>query len=238
MSRWASRSRDLEIIDKAPPDYSRQEYEDCLIQLDRVGQWLGGDSATFATLKKMQQAPLSLLDVGCGGGFFTTKLALRYPQAKITGIDLNHDAIAFAKNRLARLPQPPQNLNFETCVNAKLEEPEKSYDVVLTTLVCHHMDDDHLIDFIHRACRIAKKRVIINDLQRHFLAYYLFKGLSPLFFRNRLVQHDGPLSIRRAFAYKELLYYLEKAGLKPSQFCIQWKWAFRWLIEIDCEEKV
>jgi len=231
---WKSRSLEQEIIDLGPQHYSLEEYRECLFHLDRVGKWLGGDRATFSALSRMDQSPSSILDVGCGGGLNTLKLALRYPKAKVVGIDLNTMAIDFANQRLASIPNPPRNLTFECRLQEKLEESEKSYDVVISTLVCHHMPDQDLIDFISRARQIAKKRVILNDLHRHPLAFYLFKLISPIFFNNRLVRHDGPLSIRRAFTHQEWMHYLKTTGITPSQYQIKWQWAFRWLIEINC----
>lgn len=226
-----SRSSEPEIIDLGPNHYSKEEYEDCLIKLDHIGRWLGGDRASFAAMRKMNL--LSILDVGCGGGLFTTKLALRYPHARVVGIDLNANAIDFAKRRLASMKRPPANLSFETRAQEGFEK--SSFDVVISTLVCHHLSDENLKDFISHACLIAKKKVILNDLQRHPAALFLFKIISPIFFPNRLIQHDGALSIRRAFTFDELIHCLKMAGLKPSQYSIRWQWAFRWIVEINCE---
>lgn len=222
---FCKRSDELELIDLGT--YSQTEYEHCLKTLDRVGRWLGGDAGTFAALDRMQTEPQSILDVGCGGGIFTTKLARKYPKAKIVGIDLNPDAIAFAKKQI----NLPSNVTFECKDNGLLE----GYDVVLSTLVCHHLSDEAIVEFIKQAAHAAKKRVIFNDLHRNILAYYLFKIVSPIFFRNRLVQHDGPLSVLRSFKRKEWKNYLERAGIKPSASKIRWHWAFRWVVEIDCE---
>lgn len=230
---WQTRSQELELIDLGPDNYSTLEYNDCLVTLDRVGKWLGGDAGTFAALKKIYPPPQSILDVGCGGGTFTYRLALKFPGVKVVGIDLNHQAIEFAKKQSK---YPPENLFFETREHGQLDEPKKSFDVVLSTLVCHHLSDDAIIDFIQRAVNIAKKRVIINDLHRHPLAYYLFKGIGPIFFKNRLVQNDGPLSVLRSFKRKDWVKYLESAGLQPSEYNIRWQWAFRWIIEINCEK--
>lgn len=214
------KSTQLEIMDTGP--YTADEYRDCLEQLDRVGRWLGGDRATLA---KMGQ-PRSILDVGCGGGHFTARLAEQFPKAHVVGIDINPDAIAYARAKSSR-----PNLAFEL---QELNAPEKSFDVVTATLVCHHIPDDELGTFITACCRIAKKRVILNDLHRHPLALFLFRLISPLCFRNRLVLHDGPLSIRRAFKRHELASCLERAGL--TRYAISWHWAFRWVVTIDCEE--
>ena len=77
--------------------------------------------------------------------------------------------------------------------------------------------------------------MIINDLHRHPLALLLFKMTSPILFPNRLVQHDGLVSIRKAFTHDELIALLQQSGLKPSQYAIKWKWAFRWLVEMNCD---
>lgn len=228
---WDSRSTEPELLDLGPTQYSEEEYEKCLIQLDRIGRWLGGDRATLAALRQLKQNPKSILDVGCGGGLFTARLALLYPEAQVTGIDMNPQAIAFAQKRASLMPNQPKNLFFKCQKEEELEANEK-YDLVMTTLVCHHMSDRELVDFIVKAKKTAKK-IIINDLHRHPLPFYLFKILSPLLFNNRLIQHDGALSIRRGFKYRDWIHYLQQAQLKPNQYKIQRKFAFRWLVEID-----
>ena len=101
----------------------------------------------------------------------------------------------------------------------------------MATLVCHHMQDATLIDFLKKACSIAKRKVILNDLHRHPLALWGFQALAPLFFRNRLIQHDGPLSVRRAFTREDWKRYLTAAGISPDRYTIRWQWAFRWIVE-------
>ncbi len=217
---WNKRSTEPEIIDLGPEHYTIEEYNDCLVKLGQIGRWLGGDMATISTFKKMERPPKSILDVGCGGGIFATKLAQLYPEAKIVGIDLNPLAIKFANDRLSLMKDRPKNVSFEVSKQAELNEPEKSYDVVLSTLVCHHLNDNAIVDFFSRACKVAKDRVIINDLQRSRVAYSLFAMSSPLLFRNRLIQHDGLLSIQKAFTRSELEAYLFKIGKTPSQYKI------------------
>lgn len=229
-----TRSVETELIDLGAEHYSLEEYEDCLIKLDRIGRWLGGDRASFSALDKLDLKFASILDVGCGGGLFTTRLAMRYPHVKVVGLDINSQAIDFAKKQLSMMQKPPKNLIFECPTQKKLDENVR-YDIIISTLVCHHMSDQELIDFISSAKRIAKKKVILNDLHRHPMAQFLFKMISPIFFKNRLVQHDGLVSIRRSFKYHEWVHYLESSGLNPSQYDIQWKFAFRWLIQINGE---
>lgn len=223
------RSKEKEILDLGPQHYSLDEYEDALIKLNKIGRWLGGDRANLQALEKMSPPPSTILDVGCGGGFFARRMASQFPDACVVGLEINPLAIAFAKRQAS-----PSNVIYKESRQSVLEETPKSYDVVMTTLVCHHMDDDMIIDFLQRACRVAKRKVIINDLHRHTLAYYLFKGIAPVFFRNRLVMHDGPLSVQRAFKKEDWQRYLKAAGISTSAYTIAWKCFFRWLVEIDC----
>ena len=70
----------------------------------------------------------------------------------------------------------------------------------------------------------AKKGIVINDLHRHKLAYYLFKTIG-LFIRNKMVREDGLTSILRAFKREDLQKMSENINAKAS---IKWKWAFRY----------
>lgn len=216
-----------ELMDLGPAHYTSEEYNDCLFQLGRSGRLLGGDRATLWAFKQLPKAPTSILDVGCGGGQMALKLAQRYPKAKVRGIDLSEEAIAFAK---AQAIPHPRNLKFSICKTPELREPAKSVDVVTSTLVCHHLSDDEIIDFLKRSLAIAKEAVILNDLHRHSLATALFSALAPLCFRNRLFCHDGRLSIQRAFKRRDLLAYLDAAKIPQKAFSLTWHCPFRWIL--------
>ena len=86
-----NRSTQLEIIDLGKPHYTDKEYNECLTLLDKISRYLGGDSANLWALKKVKSKfktnPKLIIDFGCGGGFFSAKLAKLYPDCKIVGID-------------------------------------------------------------------------------------------------------------------------------------------------------
>ena len=232
MKQLEKRTTKPELIDLGPKYYSDQEYQDCLRRLGQIGRWLGGNRATLLALKSLTTPPQSILDVGCGGGLFAYHLARQFPSAVVKGIDINPHAISYAKQHDVNRKHPPQNLSFE--IRSLEDELPKSYDIVIASLLCHHFSDSQMIEFIAQACNIAKKRVIINDLHRHCLAHALFRLASPIFFRNRLIQHDGLVSISKGFRHRELQEILNMAGIKSQNYSIEWRWAFRWLIAIDC----
>lgn len=225
------RSEQPEFIDLGPNFYTHEEYEDCLYQLSRVGRLLGGDRATLQTFKQLSFTPTSILDVGCGSGLFTKRLGLLYPQASIVGTDLSTVAIAYARKH-SFLP----NIHYEIPLKPELDYPDHAFDIVTSTLVCHHLNDYQLIDFIKRACRVAKKRVIFNDLHRHLFAQWSFSIIAPVLFRNRLISHDGLLSIKKAFTKQDMHILLEKAGISKKAYTLTWHFAFRWILTINTEK--
>jgi 2-polyprenyl-3-methyl-5-hydroxy-6-metoxy-1,4-benzoquinol methylase len=210
------RSDKLERLDTG--DYTEEEYRDCLAKLGQVGTRLGGDRASYQAFDALGEPPASILDVGCGGGEFSYKLARRYPLAQVTGMDISEEAIAIANQRT--LP----NLSFTT------QYPSEPVEVVTATLVCHHMKDDELIEFLKKAASLATRAVIINDLHRSYLALSSYAIVAPLLFRNSLITEDGLTSIRRSFKRGDWERYLSAAGLE--NWSISWKWPFRWIVQI------
>jgi 2-polyprenyl-3-methyl-5-hydroxy-6-metoxy-1,4-benzoquinol methylase len=174
MMSYLSRSTQKEWMDLGPDYYTPQEYEECLCQLNSIGSYLGGDAATLRAIRRLPQMPKSILDVGCGGGFFTIKLAKHYPQAHVTGIDIAPEAIAFARRQLQNLTSPQSNITFSLPSTPQLNYVAGSFDIVTATLVCHHLSDDELVLFLRQAYHTANQAVVINDLHRHPLASRAF----------------------------------------------------------------
>ncbi|MGE3953814.1 MAG: methyltransferase domain-containing protein [Parachlamydiales bacterium] len=212
------KSYELEALDTG--DYTPEEYDDCLLKLGQIGEYLGGDENTLKAFKGL--SPTSILDVGCGGGYFTALLAKTYPQAQVTGIDLSEAAIAFAQKTQPKLP----NLTFKVQQEKSLAALEP-VDVVTATLVCHHMGDEELVQFLKEAKALAKQKVILSDLHRSPIAYASFEVASRLF-HNRLITQDGLLSIRRAFTRREWGRYLTQGAITSYQ--VRWRWPFRWIV--------
>lgn len=228
---FKQRSYQKELIDLGEPHYTPEEYDDCLEKLGAVGRWLGGDRATKKAFAGT--LPDSILDVGCGGGFTARLLSEQFDQSHVVGIDMSEKAIEFCHRRH---PQDKSNLHFEHHINKGLLAQDKSVDVVTSTLVCHHMDDDELVDFLLQARRVARKEVIINDLHRHPIAYCFYFLMAPLLFRNRLISRDGLLSIKRAFIKSDWHKFLQKAGIHHEDYQIRWFFPFRYIVRFKCNQ--
>lgn len=76
------------------------------------------------------------LDVGCSGGFLARLLADAVsPSGRVTGIDPSARAIAYATRRA------PANCSFAVGVAQDLDLPDRSFDVVTSTLAIHHIPE-------------------------------------------------------------------------------------------------
>jgi 2-polyprenyl-3-methyl-5-hydroxy-6-metoxy-1,4-benzoquinol methylase len=221
------RSKELELLDLGPDYYTTDEYEGCLHQLDRVGKILGGHRVGLKLFDQLKLTPTSILDIGCGGGQFCHILAKKYPNTSILGIDLNPNAIAFAKKNK---PQELNSVHYKLQNDKTLPFEENSFDVVTATLVCHHMEEEELSVFLKHCYQVAKHAVILNDLHRHWIPHAVFSLIAPPLFSNRLIFHDGLASIRRGFKKRDL----KKLIPFPSdQVKIHWYFPFRWGVIID-----
>lgn len=214
------RSLEKELLDLG--EYTSKEYHHCLKLLGRINQLLGGFNSTKRAFQQLN--PSSILEIGCGGGYLCKRLHQWFPDAQITGIDLCPEAIVHAQRLFSE-----ENITFQE----QIDYPNGHFDVVTTMLVCHHMTDEELITFLKESYRISQQAVIINDLHRHLLAYLGFSFIAPFLFPNRLIWHDGRLSIKRSFRKHEWITLLKKAGFSENQYQLKWNWPFRWTLTLN-----
>lgn len=221
------RSQEKELLDLGSEYYSHDEYIDCLKKLFRVNRLFGFFQVTVKILKFFPNES-TLLDVGCGGGLFILHLNKFFPHMQMLGIDISAAAITDAEQslRIWKKNNPDIKVHFQIQEQVQLDLPRNSFDIILATLVCHHLNDEELIDFLKQVYSAAGKAVIINELHRHYVAHWLYGLVSPLLFRNRLITHDGLISIQRGFTRAEWQLLLQQAGIQNYQ--LKWCFPFRW----------
>ena len=221
------RSQEKELLDLGSDYYTSEEYEQCMKLLFRVNKFFGFFYTTIKTLKYFSHKS-SLLDIGCGNGLFLLHLGKYFPDMQLKGIDISTDAINLAQKELMLWNKKnlTKNVSFQLQKHPKPNIPENSVDIILTTLVCHHLSDDELVEFLQSTLLGTRQAVIINDLHRHSIAQWFYALISPIFFKNRLIIHDGLISIRRGFTRSDWQTLLQKAKI-PS-YEIKWCFPFRW----------
>jgi ubiquinone/menaquinone biosynthesis C-methylase UbiE len=117
----------------------------------------------------------------------------------------------------AHLPDPrawPATLSAPRVLEGNaldLPFPDKSVDIVSCCLFLHHLEPPEVVRFLAESQRVARVAVIINDLERTAIHYRLAQ-LNRIIDRSRISRHDGPVSVRRAYTYRELASMLENTG--------------------------
>jgi 2-polyprenyl-3-methyl-5-hydroxy-6-metoxy-1,4-benzoquinol methylase len=208
--------------------------KDTLNKLENINRWLGGNLVTVNSLKKVlknhpKEQALSIVDIGCGHGDILRDVAKfgRKNGYKMTllGVDANPTAIAYANELSTAYPE----VHFKTEDIFSEEFQKREFDVVLATLFLHHFKEEPLVSFLDNTLKQTKIGVVVNDLHRHTLAYYLFMLLS-VFIKNKMIIEDGLTSVLRGFKRKDLMQLSERLQVKPQ---ISWKWAFRfqWILK-------
>ena len=230
----SNRSSKMEIMD----DFTMKGvlFRDTLDKLEIINRLLGGNKVTIKGLKKLLENQsknkiITIVDLGCGHGDILRDIAKfgrnNNYSFKLLGIDANFAAIEYAKE----LSKEYSELSFKTIDVFSEDFKKQSYDIVLCTLFLHHFKNDELVSFLKTTIQKATIGVVVNDLHRHKLAYYLFK-LIGFIIKNKMVREDGLTSVLRAFKRKDL----EKISKQIKvYFSIQWKWAFRylWILKKD-----
>tara|TARA_R110000868_G_scaffold338866_1_gene599604 strand:+ start:508 stop:1221 length:714 start_codon:yes stop_codon:yes gene_type:complete len=202
--------------------------------LANINKWLGGNKVTLNGLKKVlkyhpKKEPLTIIDLGCGSGDMLRKVASFGKKGgytfRLIGIDANKDAMVYARQLSKNYPE----ISFTDCDVFSEEFESLTYDVVLSTLFLHHFDENQIINLLSSLKKRAKLGIVVNDLHRHPMAYYLFKMVC-LTIKNKMIIEDGLTSILRGFKRKDLEKFSKTLQVIPQ---IKWKWAFRfqWIIQ-------
>ncbi|WP_424000223.1 methyltransferase domain-containing protein [Maribacter sp. IgM3_T14_3] len=229
MVDFKQRSSDIEIMDTFLG--TTTELETILQDINRVNKLLGGYSITLSAVFELIGSGIkksyTILDMGCAEGTMLRKLADEARKRNITvnliGVDFNEQGLQLAQQYSTDYPE----ISYLNTDILKTDFSEWNIDVVMTTLTLHHFTDEGVLQFVNRFVEIAKLGVVINDLERSPVAYYLFKAFSFFFIKTEIAKKDGLLSIRRAFKKEELEHFARQ--VTTASHHIQWKWAFRYI---------
>lgn len=217
-----------ELMDSATIGF--QDFNACLRDIERINIATNAYAPTLRFLEALVQErpePVSVLDVGFGGGDMMRRIrrwAVRHGvEMQITGIDISPWAAQSAR------AQTPVDMAL-AFVTADIHdyEPEAPFDVVISSLFTHHLADDELVRFLQWMEAHTRRGWFINDLHRHPLPFHVILHSSRLLRMNRLVRHDAPLSVARAFTRADWLRYLGMAGIAHDDVCLRWHFPFRY----------
>lgn len=206
------------------------ELRSALAALRTINRRLGGLRTTRRALddlaSRVELPPrVDVLDVGGGSGDAAPAIlawgGAQGLDVRVVVLDLHPETAEVAAARL----------RCDPCVEARcgdlFDVPERSFDVVHAALFLHHFDGDAAGRALAAMARIARCGVVVNDLHRHAVPWTLIRALTLVGSRNRLIRHDAPLSVARAFTDRDWRALGPAAGLD-----LRWRrtWAWRWAV--------
>jgi len=101
------------------------------------------------------------LDIGCGNGPLAIKLARKYPEAQITGIDYWGKIWEYSKRACeenAEIEGVAERVRFQKASASALPFPDDYFDAVVSNLVFHDVHDTRdKREVIREALRVVKK---------------------------------------------------------------------------------
>lgn len=211
-----------ELLDQ--DECTPREIDKALRSIARVNRRFGGDSLHARLLARaLAGVPNGrkphILEAASGHATVLRRALTRLGAAvQVTLLD----------RKIQHLPNPrdwPGEMALSTMRGdaLALPFPDASVDIVSCCLFLHHLDPPDVQRFIREATRVARVAVVINDLERS-AAHYRLAQMHSLFDRSRLSRHDGPVSVRRAYTFRELAGMLALTG---CQFSLARAYLFR-----------
>ncbi len=213
--KFKQRSYKLEHLDTG--NYTPEEYEDCIAELQFVNRWMGDAHSLKATLfpeiESNSLTCFSILDVGAGSGELLRVAADWARQTnrrlRAVGLELNERSAESIIEESSSFPE----ISSVRGDALKLPFFDSEFDYVMCSLFTHHFVEEQIIQIFREMSRVAKRRIFVIDLHRSPVAYFFYTTLGKLVLKNRLIRHDGALSILRSFKADELLELGKRAGL-------------------------
>lgn len=169
----------------------------------------GGTQSLLAELRPLWtelRPAATVLDVGCGVGDLPAAMRASARahgvSLRITGLDRRHVlASRAAKHVDGAVVGDAFALPFA----------DRTFDIVTACQVMHHFGDDTIPEFARELARVARRRVIVSDLRRSWLAACgIWVASWPLRF-HPITRHDGVASVLKGFEPGELRRALSDA---------------------------
>jgi 2-polyprenyl-3-methyl-5-hydroxy-6-metoxy-1,4-benzoquinol methylase len=166
----------------------------------------------------------TLLDVGFGGGDIPRRLA---GWARQDAIDLAVTAIDPDPRAAAYVGRAPGGaVAFRRATSADLVAEGRTFDVVVSNHLLHHLDAGALQRLLADSEQLAGRLALHNDLRRSALAHHAYAVATRPLAGSSFLHADGLLSIRRSYRPAEL------ADVRPG-WSVRSAPPFRVILQLD-----
>ncbi|MGH8192206.1 MAG: methyltransferase domain-containing protein [Rhodanobacteraceae bacterium] len=198
----------LDEVAREGPELSQN-----LSDIRRLNRWTGGTYlAVQHIFRVLKGRGGQVLDVGTGSADLLVALNRRATKLgmslELVGLDRSPAILVEAGRLVAGLP-----IELVQADALHLPFPDASFDVVSCCLALHHFPGTEAGAALAEMWRVARRGVVVLDLERGRVAYLALSLLTHLASRNRLTRHDGPRSVLNGFTEIELLAAGLNAGM-------------------------
>lgn len=153
------------------------------------GRWIGEREGELVLSHLRPRPGESLLDVGCGTGFFTRAMAAAL-DGRVMGVDINAEWVAYARRR------DTGRAAYAVADARALPYADASVDLVMSIAAICFVDEE--ITAVREIVRVARRRFAIGLLNRHSLLW-LRKGRGGGNGAYRGAHWHTPGEVRRLF---------------------------------------
>ena len=220
--RPARETERRELLDEAPAGTALTGN---LADLRRANHWFGGRALVRRYLQpRLRALPLhsrvTLLDIGTGGAdlpaAFLTWVTETGHQGWAVGVDPSAGVIETTAAWIDINNHMTPVLVLARGDGRALPFAAQSFDFVLCALTAHHLDAPGVVALLREMGRVARRAVVVTDLERSWPALAGVWLVAHVAIRSRLTRHDGPLSVRRSYTVAELSALAQQAGLNGA----------------------
>jgi ubiquinone/menaquinone biosynthesis C-methylase UbiE len=123
------------------------------------------DATTRQTMARLSLCPTDrVLDVGCGTGELLVRIAAKYPDARLTGLDPVPEMLGVARRKLS------DKVDLREGWANDLPWPAETFDVVVSCNMFHYIT--HPVDAVREMERVLRPggRIVITDWCDDYLA--------------------------------------------------------------------
>ncbi len=206
---------DPEWMDRT--DNTPEDLDGALDDIRAVNRFLGGSKTIVQAARPFLRAgdggePLSVLDVGTGGADLPLDLVTEARRAgrriRIVAVDRDAVTLEYARRKTVDAPE----IELQAADAFDLPYAPGSFDLVTASMFLHHFTHDNAVRLLSSFRRIARRAVLINDLERHLVPWAFIGLVARVTRRGPMFVHDAPLSVLRGFTSAELLAAGREAG--------------------------
>lgn len=205
------------------PHLPAGELRESLRDLERLNRWFGGTRAVLTELgpliaRRAVRERLTVLDAGAGGADIPRAIVRwarrRKIRIELVACDVHKQILACAAESCRGFPE----IRFVYGDVLDLPFAPGSFDLAICTLTAHHLNADEVTRLFRKLDETARCGFVISDLERSRAAHAGVWLATHMLSRNRLIRHDGPLSVRRSYTAGELNELARAAGLDGLRF--------------------